>query len=46
MIRPSFRGEDTTESPTTDCGQVADEVTGLTVTAEEVVTAQPELCCT
>ena len=27
----------------TDGGQVADEVTGLTVAAEEVVTARPEL---
>jgi uncharacterized protein YndB with AHSA1/START domain len=35
--------EDMTEFPGTDGGQVADEVTGLTAAAEEVVAAQPEL---
>ena len=43
MSRPSFHGEDMTESPTADGGQVADEVTGLTAAAEEVITARPEL---
>ena len=32
-----------TEFPATDGGQVADEVTGLTAAAEEVVAARPEL---
>jgi hypothetical protein len=35
--------EEMTEFPTTDGGQVAYEVTGLTAAAEEVVTARPEL---
>jgi uncharacterized protein YndB with AHSA1/START domain len=35
--------EEMTEFPTTDGGQVAYEVTGLTAVAEEVVTARPEL---
>jgi uncharacterized protein YndB with AHSA1/START domain len=35
--------EDMTEFPGTDGGQVADEVTGLTATAEQVVSARPEL---
>jgi uncharacterized protein YndB with AHSA1/START domain len=42
MNRPSFRDDDMTKALTTDGGQVADEVTGLTVAAEEVVTAGPE----
>jgi uncharacterized protein YndB with AHSA1/START domain len=43
VSRPSFHGEDSPEFPATDGGQVADEVTGLTVAAEEVITARPEL---
>jgi len=43
MSRPSFHGEDSPEFLATDGGQVADEVTGLTVAAEEVITARPEL---
>ena len=43
MNRPSFHGEDSPEFLATDGGQVADEVTGLTAAAEEVVTARPEL---
>jgi hypothetical protein len=35
--------EEMTEFPTTDGGQIAYEVTGLSAAAEEVVTARPEL---
>jgi uncharacterized protein YndB with AHSA1/START domain len=43
VSRPSFHGEDSPEFLATDGGQVADEVTGLTVAAEEVITVRPEL---